>query len=222
MGLDLINQYTAKILLATQDGDSINRISKKTGISYAYTHEWITKLEEENIIHRKNGVHVSDQAVQEAFEDLAQTIITRGIDLDTAYLLPNFAGRDYRFTKTDAVFFWTQGGYQIARNQDDYPIFIDVNEDEVEQWKRHFQSYGIETSVEERIQEGQPGIYYVLFPRQDFQTEWVENASVTPLQETVEWMQEYPANFQPALEMIDEIHDLDLDVTYREREVMGR
>jgi hypothetical protein len=47
----------------------------------------------------------------------------------------------------------------------------------------------------------------------------VENASVMPLDETVEWAEQYRASFQPALEMVDEMCDLDLGVEYRERNV---
>lgn len=217
MGLGLINSYTTKILLAVQEGDSINQVSKKTGISYAYTHEWIQKLEAAGVIEIDDGIHVRDEEFRDSFETVAQTVVSRDLSLEDAYLLPNFSGLKYRFSRTDAVFVWTKGGYQIARNQQDYPIFIDVREEDVGAWQHFFDSYSIQHSIEDRIEEGEPGIYYVLFPSKDFEVEWLDGSRVMPLDETVEWMQGYEANFLPALEMLDEMYDLDLDVEYRER-----
>lgn len=218
MSFDIVNPHVTKILLAVEDGDSINKISKKAGGSYGWTYEWIERLEEIDVIERKDGIHITDQEFVDEFRSVAQTVFGRKIQLNDAYLLPNFSGMDYRYSRTDAAFIWTRGGYQIGRNQDDYPIFIDVYEEELGDWKAFLDSYHVDFEVEDRI-EGD-GIHFVLFPRQEFTSEWVENASVMPLDETVEWMQEYEVNFQPALEMLDEMYDLDLGVTYRERNVL--
>ena len=211
-----MNQHVAKILLAIEDGDSINHVSRKAGSSYSYTYEWIQKLEEIGVVERDDGVYVRDEEFRDVFESVVQTVVGRDPELSDVYLLPNFSGMEYRFSKTDAVFVWTKGGYQIGRNQRDYPVFIDVLEDDLEDWQEFFDGYSMDYEVGERRTEGE-GIYFVLFPREEFRSEWVENASVTPLLETVEWMQRYEANFQPALEMLDEMHDLGLDVEYRER-----
>lgn len=222
MSLELVNPYVTKILLAAQDGDSINQVAQKTGGSYAYTHEWIEQLTAIDVIERDNGIHITDEDFYNAFRDVAETVLSRDMSLEDAYLVPNFAGMDYRFTRTDAVFIWTKGGYQIGRNQTDYPIFIDINEADLAAWEEFFEDFSIPYRIEDRIQNGDetPGIYYVLFPREEFETDRVEHARVTPLDETVEWMQEYEVNFQPALEMVDEMYDLDLGVQYREREVL--
>lgn len=42
--------------------------------------------------------------------------------------------------------------------------------------------------------------------------EWVEGNPVIPWPETVEHMQEYPWNVEPALEMIVDEYDVDIDV----------
>ena len=215
MSLDLINPHVTKILLAAQDGDSINRISKKTGGSYGWTHQWIERLESIGVITRDDGIHIKDQELIDDFRALARSVVRREMDLKDAYLVPNFSGLEYRYSKTDAVYIWTQGGYQIGRNQENYPIFIDVLEEDVDRWKRFFDGFSMEYSVRER--EGE-GIYFVLFPKPGFESEWFENSAVMPLDETVEWAQQYEVNFQPALEMLDRMYDLDLDVTYRERE----
>lgn len=217
MVLDVVNQHVAKIILATEDGDSISRISMKIGASYGWTHTWVERLEEIGVIDRDNGVHIVDKAFAEQFEAVAKAVVQRGIEIEDAYVLPNFAGMPYAYTKTDAVFIWTKGGYQIGRSQNNYPIFIAVKDEDVAAWHEFFSDFGVETYVEER---GGDGIYVVLFPQEAIEAEWVENAAVIPLDATVTWMQEYPANFQPALEMIAEMYDVDVDVTYRERETI--
>lgn len=221
MGFGLINPFVAKILLAAEDGDSVNRISQRIGASYSYTYEWIEQLEEIGILDRDDGVHIQDKELAEQYRSLAAAVLKRDTDLEDAYLLPNFSGMEYRFSSTDAVFIWTKGGYQIGRNQRDYPIFIDIHEEDIAQWKRFFTEFGQEFSLEDRIEEGEPGIYYVLNPQESgFESDLVENSRVMPLEETVEWMQAYEVNFQPALEMVDSMYDLDLGATYREREAL--
>lgn len=221
MALELVNQYVAKVLLAAEDGDSVLHLSRKIGASYSYTYEWVERLERIGVVERDDGVHVRDTGLAEDYRSLAAAVLTRDIDLDDAYLLPNFSGLDYRFSRTDAVFIWTKGGYQIGRNQRDYPIFIDVRDADVPAWRRFFAEFGQTCSVGSRIERGEPGIYYVVNPLDaGFEGEWVEHSRVTPLEETVAWMQRYEANFQPALEIVDEMYDLELGVTYREREVL--
>lgn len=218
MGLEYVNRYVAKILLAVEDGDSINEVSRKIDASYSYTYEWVNKLEEIDVVSREDGIRIEDGEFAEAFEEVAQTVLKRDLGLEDAYLLPNFSGMQYRYSKTDAVFIWTKGGYQIGRNRSDYPIFIDVLEDDVEAWKEFLEGFGVEASVGER--EDGVGIHFVLYPCENLEVDRVESASVTPLDETVEWAQGYQANFQPALEMLDEMYDLGLGVEYRERNVM--
>lgn len=219
MSLDFVNPHVTKILLAVEPGDSINRIAQKTGGSYGWTHRWIERLEDRGVIERDDGVYVTDEEFQDAFAAVAQTVLARDLDLEDAYVLPNFAGMDYRYAQTDAVYLWTKGGYQIGRNREDYPIFIDVEADDVDEWAAFFDGFGVAYRIGERDPEG-AGIYYVLFPQDDFEAEWVENAAVPPLQETVAWAEQYAANFQPALELLAEMYDLELDVTYRERETL--
>lgn len=219
MGLDFVNRHVVKIMLAVEDGDSINRLSEKIDSSYSYTYEWVTRLEDIGVIERDNSIQITDQEFVESFEDVARTVLKRDLALSEAYLLPNFSGLAYRYSKIDAIYIWTKGGYQIGRNQDDYPIFIDVYETEVEDWQQFFRSFDIETSIQER--PGADGIHFVLTPiQEEMNTDKVESAFVLPLEETVEWAEQYRANFQPALEMLNEMYDLGLDVSYRERNVM--
>jgi hypothetical protein len=214
MGLEFVNRHVAKIVLAMEEGDSINRIATKADTSYSY--DWITRLEDIGVVERADGVRVADDGFVEAFEAVARTVMRRDLALDDAYLVPNFAGLPYRFSKTDAVYVWTKGGYQIGRNRNDYPIFIDVREDDVEAWQRFLGDFGIETTVGERTPAD--GIHFVVNPMAaPLACERVDSACVLPLDQTVAWAEEYRANFEPALELLDELYDLDLGVTYRER-----
>lgn len=214
--LDLINQHVAKILLALDDGASILRISKRIGVSYGWTYHWVKKLEELNVIERgENGLQVNDAKLVEAFRGLARSVLKRRMTVEDAYLLPNFSGREYAYTKTDAVFIWTKGGYQIGRSQTSYPLFIQILEKDMETWERFFTLFGVDVSVQHRLEKG---IHYVLFPCDAVRSEEVGNVSVIPLEDTVAWAQKYEINFQPALEMLDEMYKLGIDVKYSERQ----
>lgn len=219
MGLDLINKHVAKIFLALEPGDSIHHLSQKTGSSYSWTYKWVEKLEEADIIENKEGLQVKDREVEKGFENLARSVFSKDMDLEEAYLLPNFSGMQYRYSKIDAVFIWTKGGYQISRNKDDYPIFIDVLDKDLGEWKDFLDGFSVDYSVEDR-KEGDEGVYFVLNPKMGFESEWMENASITPLYETVDWAEQYIYNFEPALEMMDEMYDLGLDIEYSERKAL--
>ncbi len=217
MGLDLINQHVTKILLAIEEGDSINQIYQKINVSYSYTHEWIQKLIKNNIIERKEkGIYIKDKEFQKEFQTLARNVLSREIDLENAYLLPNYSNNYYRYTKTDAIYIWTKGGYQIGRSRNNYPIFVNILKEDLKEWKKFFNSFNIKHNVKKRIDT--EGIYFVLYPQDNKKkTEWVENARVQPLKETIKWAKKYEANFQPALEMLDKMYELNLDTKYRER-----
>lgn len=57
-----------------------------------------------------------------------------------------------------------------------------------------------------------------MFPCDAVRSEEVGNVSVIPLEDTVAWAQKYEINFQPALEMLDEMYKLGIDVKYSERQ----
>lgn len=210
--LDLINHHVAKIAVALREGDSVLAISRRTGSSYGWTYRWIRRLEEIGAVERKGeGLEIKDRMFVEEFRELARSVLRRKMELKDAYLLPNFSGMKYAFTKTDAVFIWTKGGYQLGRSRKDYPIFIKVLRKDLEGWKKFFREFSVKFGVEERVGSG---IYFVLFPEESFSSEWVENARVTPLEETVEWAEKHRSSFQPALEMLDEMYDLGLRVRY--------
>ena len=46
--------------------------------------------------------------------------------------------------------------------------------------------------------------------------EYCQNMPVLPLGKTAEWAQKYRFNFEPALEMLDEMYDLKSGIKYKE------
>lgn len=203
--LEVIDETAAKIVLAMDDGDSINQVSKKTGQSYSWTNEWVRTLVDIGVIERDDGgFSVVDHGVREGFKSIVQAVTRYGINRDEAYVIPHFTGLPFAFTRIDAAYVWTHGGYQIARDYTDYPVFIAVNEGDVEAWREFFAAGGIEVFVEERAGSG---TYYVLFPVENVEAEWVDGAPVIPLADAIAWMRRYRANFEPALEIIAEEYD---------------
>lgn len=213
--LDLINRHVAKIALVLWNGEeeSILSISRKIGSSYGWAYKWVKKLEEIGVLERRKGkgIVVKDRKMIQDFKNLARSVLKRKMELKDAYMLPNFSSMNYAFTKTDAVYIWTKGGYQIGRSKEDYPIFINVLERDLKSWKDMLKDFSVKFGVRERREEG---IYFVLFPKKDFESEWVDNVSVVPLKETVRWAKEHELSFQPALEMLNKMYDLDLEVSY--------
>jgi len=136
------------------------------------------------------------------------------------YVIPQFEDWPFAFTRIDAVCVWTQGGYQVGRNPDDYPLFLAVHEQDVDAWETFFESFDLPTAFERQPQERLDGpLQIVLKPRPSLDIEHVEGYPVIPRAETIEYMRENYAQFQSALAMLDRMYeDLDSDVAYRETE----
>jgi len=216
---DLMNSTPAKIVLSVRGGDSVNRISEKVRISYSWVYDWTERLEQENIIaNTDDGVRIEDYEMRRRYDEMMATLYRRGTVLqEDAYVVPHFAGMEFSYTKIDAAYVWTEGGYQVSRSHDDYPIFLRIHDRDLERWMEFFDRYGFETSVERRIEadeiENDSGVYYVLFPVEDgMEMEWVNGNPVTPLDEAVYKMMENRPAYEPALEMIAEEYDVDTDI----------
>lgn len=200
--MEIVDDAVARIVLAMDDGDSINRVCEKIGQSYSWTYEWVQTLEDLGIVERLDrGFRVTDDEMRTAFLHVVQATSAYGIDRDEAYVLPHFSGMDFAFTGIDAAYVWTEGGYQVARDYTDYPVFLAVGADELDAWQDFFAACSVDAFVEERDGEG---IYYVLSPVEGVDREWVDGSPAIPLQEAIEWMVRYRASFQPALEIIAE------------------
>jgi hypothetical protein len=118
------------------------------------------------------------------------------------------------------VYVWTQGGYQVGREPDDYPLFLAVREQDVDAWETFFEWFDLPTAFERQPRdELDRPLQIVLEPRPSLNIEHVEGYPVITRAETIEYMRENYAQFQSALAMLDRMYeDLDLGITDRKTE----
>ncbi|MDY6779456.1 MAG: RNA polymerase subunit sigma-70 [Halobacteria archaeon] len=204
--------------MATDSGDSIRRISQKIDEPYETVRQKVKYLEESRVLDIQDGVTVIAPAVEKTtYQSATAGARHSPPSIEEAYVVPHFADHDFAFTRIDAVYVWTRGGYQVARSPDDYVIFVAVDTP-VEYWMNFFDDFGIPANEERQPAEDIDGsVQVVVEERNELQIEWVEGKPVVPLDDTVEYMQDNFAHFQPALETVDEMYDeVDIDVTYSE------
>lgn len=132
------------------------------------------------------------------------------MDISDAYELPKSADMPFAYTAIDAVYIWTHGGYQVARSPTDYPLFIAVDQVDLDEWIEFFETLGLPVSTEwQRVDEIEGAIQFVLQPAASLDRAIVDGHPVIPLDATVWFAEEHYATFQPALEMLDEMYDDD-------------
>ena len=216
--MDYVDTTAAKIVLAASEGDSIRRVAQKVDGTYSWVYTWIERLEAIDIVERTDGIRVTAPEVRDGYARLMETIARQtSPSVDEAYVVPHFAEMDFAYTKIDAVYVWTHGGYQIARGGDAYPVFMQINDADIEQWRSFFDRYDIPSVIGERddtvVEDTDDAVYYTVYPTTDpSDPEWVAGNPVISLSETIEYMQEYRWNFEPALEMVGDEYDIDIDV----------
>jgi len=216
--MDYVDTTAAKIVLAASEGDSIRRVAQKIDGTYSWVYTWIERLEAIDVVERTDGIRVTAPEVRDGYARLMETIARQtSTSVDGAYVIPHFAEMDFAYTKIDAVYVWTHGGYQIARGGDAYPVFMQINDADIEQWRSFFDRYDIPSVIGERddtvVEDTDGSVYYSVYPTTDpSDPEWVDGNPVIPLSETIEYMQEYRWNFEPALEMVADEYDIDIDV----------
>jgi hypothetical protein len=216
---ELIDATAAKIVLSISRGDSINRVANKTGTSYSWTYDWIERLGDTDIIaSTDSGLRVVDHEMRQQYADVMAAVYSRStVSQEDAYIVPHFAGMEFAYTEIDAAYVWTHGGYQIARSHDDYPVFLDVHDRDVERWIAFFQRFGVDVTVGERPDGTavDSDVHYVLLPQTDgISTEWVDGNPVVPLDEAVAQMMQNRPAYEPALEMIADEYDVEIDAHY--------
>ena len=134
-----------------------------------------------------------------------------------AYELVRRAGMEYAFTGPDAVFIWTRGGYNVGRFFAYYPIHLKVRKGDLGRWVEFFRSGGRMFHVNgEPVRRTLFGTFYVLYPEERFEAEEVEGYRVVPLDKVIEFCRRNIYSYEPALEMLDEMYGLGLEVEYRE------
>ncbi len=137
--------------------------------------------------------------------------------LEDAYEIVERAGLPYAFTKGDAVLVWTKGGYNAGRFFGYYPVMLRVARKDLKKWENYFRSEKKRFVVEgSPLRETLYGVFYQLQPVDSISKTTVEGYSVDSLDETVNYCRENQYTYLPALEMLDEMYRLGLNVKYSE------
>jgi len=215
------DETAVRVLLAVNPGDSIRKVAQHLHSPYETVRQAVNQLEDAGYLRYDDGLFVTDDRVRMAAQDLLAT--SAGVNppsIEEAYVLPQFGDWPFAFTRIDAVYVWTQGGYQVGREPDDYPLFLAVREKDVDAWQRFFEQFRIPAGFERRPEDSFEGpLQVVLDERSVLNPDHVEGYPVISRHETIAFMQEHYATFQSALAMLDRMYDdLDLDVSYRESE----
>jgi DNA-binding Lrp family transcriptional regulator len=218
---EVLDDTAAQVILAIESGDSIRRVSQHLHTPYETVRQAVNRLENAGYVTYDDGLAVVDERVRDATGELVTA--SAGVSppsIEEAYVIPQFGDWPFAFTRIDAVYVWTQGGYHVGREPDDYPLFLAVRERDVDDWEAFFHSFDLPTAFERQPQDELDGaLHIVLEPRPSLDIEHVEGYPVIPRAETIEYMRENYAQFQSALAMLDRMYDdLDLGVTYRETE----
>ncbi len=211
MDLDILNPHTMRIIIAARKKDSINSISKRIGLSYGWTHKWVKELAEKGVFRSSRQALELDE--NNSFYRSTLDYIKENFagSISFHYSVLGLFGVKYCFTKTDAVFIWTKGGYNIARFKDHYPIFIKVKKSDAEDFKEHCRRLGLKTGSGK-------GIFYSIELLDDFPVSYSDRIPVDSLESTISFMKRHIYNFQPALEMISKMYRRETGVRYREAE----
>jgi len=215
---EVCGEKELKVILALDPGDSISGVARKIDENRETIRRVVNRLEEAGYVAYYNGNHLVDQTLRDAgLEFLTAAADISPPSISEAYVLPQFAGMEYAYTGIDAVYVWTRGGYQVARDPEDYPLFIAVHESELDAWTEFFDRFGIPTSEERQpIEDLDGAIQVVLEPRSQIDAEMVDGRSVIPLKETVAFANEHYAHFQSALDMLGRMYDeVNTDANYR-------
>ncbi|MFC6837584.1 helix-turn-helix domain-containing protein [Halomarina ordinaria] len=218
---EVLDDTAAQVLLAIESGDSIRRVAQHLHTPYETVRQAANRLEEAGYVHYDDGLSVVDDRVRNAARELVAA--SAGVSppsIEEAYVIPQFGEWPFAFTRIDAVYVWTQGGYQVSRDPDDYPLFIAVREQDIDAWETFFASFGLPTASERQPSDEIDGpLQIVLDPQPSLEIEDVEGYPVIPRENTIEYMCDHYATFKSALAMLDRMYeDLDLGITYRERE----
>jgi hypothetical protein len=195
-------------LISIRKEDSISSISKRIGLSYGWTHKWVGELVKEEILKEKwRGVVLQEDNKQ--YMKILRFIKEALTDIRFYYSALELFGVEYCFTKTDAVYVWTEGRYNIARYKEYYPVFIKIKEKDYRLFLEYCKRLGLKVNSKE-------GVFYSPEIVKEFKCPRKGKLPVETLDYTIEFMKENIYNFQPALEMIDEMYDKKLNIKYKE------
>ena len=218
---EVVDDTAAQVVLATESGDSIRRVAQRLHTPYETVRQAVNRLEEAGFVAYDDSLSVANDSVRDAARELvAASANVSSPTIDEAYVVPQFGDWPFAFTRIDAVYVWTQGGYQVGRDPNDYPLFVAVQEQDIDAWETFFDSFGLPVASERQPRDELTGpIQVVLEQRPSLDVEDVEGYPVIPREETIDYMRDHYAQFQSALAMLDRMYeDLDLGIAYRESE----
>jgi hypothetical protein len=211
---EVCGERELKTLLGIRRGDSISAVARRIDENRETIRRVVNRLEEAGFVSYDDGLRVHDDGVREAgIGLLAAAADASPPSIREAYVLPQFAGLNYAFVGIDAVYVWTRGGYQVARDESDYPLFVAVRESDVGEWVRFFDRFGIPAGRERLPADDVDGRIQVVFdPRDRIEPELVDGRPVVPLSETLAFARQHYATFESALDLLGRMYD-DVDAT---------
>ena len=208
MKIETFNPYVIKILISLRKEDSISSISKRINLSYGWTNKWVNELIKEGILKKRwRGVVLNEE--NKSYKKVISFVKENLNDVNFYYSILQLFGIDYCLTKTDAVYLWTEGRYNIARYKEYYPIFIKIKKLDYHIFLEYCKRLGLKINFNK-------GVFYNVEIVEEIKAVKKNNFYVEPLGKTIDFMQENIYNFEPALEMIKEMHNKKLNAKYKE------
>lgn len=208
MKIELLNPHVIKILISLKKEDSISSISKRINLSYGWTNKWVNELIQEDILKEKwRGFILNEE--NKDYRGILKFIKYNLNNTSFYYSVLNLFGIDYCFTKTDAVYIWTEGKYNIARYKEFYPIFIKIKTKDYNIFLDYCKRLGLKINTKK-------GVFYNLEVEDEFDSVKKDEYFVEPLEETIKFMNKNIYNFEPALEMISEMYNKKTNIKYKE------
>ena len=208
MKIETLNPYVIKILVSLRKEDSIRSISKRINLSYGWTHKWVNELVKEGILKEKWREVVLNED-NKSYKKIISFIRESFNDINFYYSALQLFGIDYCFTKTDAVYVWIEGRYNIARYKEFYPIFVKIKKSDYPIFIEYCKKLGLKINSNK-------GVFYNVEIVEEIKAIKKNNFYVEPLEKTIEFMQENIYNFEPALEMIKEMYNKKLNIKYKD------
>jgi hypothetical protein len=126
---ELFGETAVRVLFATESGNSIRYVALYLHAPDETVRQAVTRLEDADYLAYDDGLFVTDDRVREAARDLlAAGTSVNPASIEEVCVLPQFGDWPFAFARIDAVYVWTQEGYQVGRDPDDYPLFLAVRE----------------------------------------------------------------------------------------------
>ena len=208
MKIETLNPYVIKILVSLRKEDSISSISKRINLSYGWTHKWVNELVKEGILKEKwRGVVLNEK--NKSYKIIIKFLKESLNKISFYYSALQLFGIEYCFTKTDAVYLWTEGRYNIARYKEHYPIFIKIKNKDYDIFLDYCKRLGLKINSNK-------GVFYNVEIVEEIKAVRKKDFYVVSLNEAIKFMQENIYNFEPALEMIKEMYNKKLNIKYKE------